>query len=208
MGRKSLNDKAMVSAGRTYICSTCPFRTIMLEFPVCKQCHKHFIEAYKKGYLQAKRDMKNKKKPINKQSSMWIYNKDDYFSDEVEYCYEITERELKMITELKPEDLLQHMKQAIGVMTPLGKTKLIPCVILGKIEISIQINYQLWSLRDDRGRNDNKPITQEELYRLVPNTTCRNIDVRIRYDNKPFVPATQMSLNEICNLLEMSIIGL
>ena len=37
MGRKSLNEKAIDSAGRTYICSTCPFRTIMLEFPACKQ---------------------------------------------------------------------------------------------------------------------------------------------------------------------------
>ena len=80
--------------------------------------------------------------------------------------------------------------------------------MLGKLEISVQINYQLWSMRfDNHMENDNSPITRAEFDELVPHTDYWNIDVRIRYDGKPFVPATQMSLQNICDFLGMSIIG-
>jgi hypothetical protein len=57
--KESLLNKAKMASGRTCICASCPFRTMMLDFEGCKQCQKHFIEAYQKGYRQAKRDLKN-----------------------------------------------------------------------------------------------------------------------------------------------------
>lgn len=132
--------------------------------------------------------------------------------NDVEYCYDVTDEELDLIGKLTIDDIHEHMKKSIGIMTPTGKTKLIPCIMLGKLEISVQINYQLWSLRLDRGRDeDNSPITQEEFDELVTqhiyNWSAYNLDVRIRYDGKPFVLATQMSMQEICWTLGKSIIG-
>ena len=54
-------EKAQISSGRTMICSTCIFRGMMDINPGCKQCTKHYVEAYQKGYKQALRDLKNKK---------------------------------------------------------------------------------------------------------------------------------------------------
>lgn len=139
---------------------------------------------------------------------MLIYNKVQDWDEDVEYCYQITDEELQMICNLKSDDIYKHLSESIGIMTPLGKTKFIPCIMLGKLEISVQINYQLWSSRVDNHMNgDNSPITRAEFDKLVPNTDYWNIDVRIRYDGKPFVPATQMSLQDICDFLGMSIIG-
>lgn len=137
---------------------------------------------------------------------MMIFNQDDW--DDYYFRYHITDDELRMICELTPTDILAHMKKSIGVITPLGATKLIPCIMLGKLEISVQINYQLWSMRQDLERgDDNSPISIEEFNQLVPNINHRNIDVRIRYDEAPFLPATQMSLSGICDFIGSSIIG-
>lgn len=57
----TLMEKAQISSGRTMICSTCIFRGMMDINPGCKQCTKHYVEAYQKGYKQALRDLKNKK---------------------------------------------------------------------------------------------------------------------------------------------------
>ena len=57
----TLIEKARISNGRTMICSTCIFRGMWDINPGCKQCTKHYIEAYQKGYKQALRDIKNKK---------------------------------------------------------------------------------------------------------------------------------------------------
>jgi hypothetical protein len=139
---------------------------------------------------------------------MFIFNKEEDFWDGViEYCYEITDDELKQICDLKPEDILNHMKKSVGVLTPTGQSKFIPCIMLGNLEISVQISYQLWSMRTDANLSMNAPITQEEFDVLVPNIDHRNIDVRILYAKKTFIPATQMSLREICDFLGESIIG-
>lgn len=139
---------------------------------------------------------------------MVIFNKEeDFRGNSFEYCYEITDEELKQICGLEPEDILNHMKKSIGFMTPTGKSRFIPCIMLGKLEISVQINYQLWSMRMDANLSMDTPITKEEFDELVPNIDHWNIGVRIRYDGKPFIPATQMSLRCICEFLGDHIIG-
>ena len=52
-----------VSQELSYRCRTCKFRFQMLddELGVCKICTNAYIEAYKKGYRQAKRDNKQNK---------------------------------------------------------------------------------------------------------------------------------------------------
>ena len=53
---RNIRAKALKASGRTYICSTCLFKSIILDYIGCKQCQKHFLEAYEKGYKQALKD--------------------------------------------------------------------------------------------------------------------------------------------------------
>lgn len=57
---KKLEQMAREANGRTRICSTCMFRVYITEYAGCQQCTKNYIEAYKKGYKQALRDVKKK----------------------------------------------------------------------------------------------------------------------------------------------------
>lgn len=58
----NMEERARISQGLSYRCSACKFRFQMLddELGVCKICTNTYIEAYKKGYRQAKRDNKQK----------------------------------------------------------------------------------------------------------------------------------------------------
>lgn len=60
----SIEERAKISEGLSHRCSAsaCKFRFQMLnvELGVCKICTNAYIEAYKKGYKQAKRDNKQK----------------------------------------------------------------------------------------------------------------------------------------------------
>ncbi len=56
----TLEERAKTSQGLSYRCSVCKFNFQMLDdkLGVCKICTNSYIEAYKKGYKQAKRDSK------------------------------------------------------------------------------------------------------------------------------------------------------
>jgi hypothetical protein len=138
---------------------------------------------------------------------MKIFREEDYFGNHEVFCHSISDDELRQICELKPEDILAHMEKSIGKMTPLGPSKFIPAIMLGKLEISVQINYQLWSEREDGGRLMEPPITRQEFDILVPDVHYRNIDVRVLYDGRPFIKPTQMSLKGLCDCLGEAIIG-
>ena len=60
----NIEERARISEGLSHRCSasSCKFRFQMLnvELGVCKICTNTYIEAYKKGYKQAKRDRKQK----------------------------------------------------------------------------------------------------------------------------------------------------
>lgn len=66
MTDKKLTQKACVSHGKSWLCDGCIFRHFMLEYDGCKRCRDHYIDAYKKGYKQAQRDMRNNSNNKNK----------------------------------------------------------------------------------------------------------------------------------------------
>ena len=58
----NIEERARISEGLSYLCSVCKFNFQMLDdkLGVCRICTNSYIEAYKKGYKQAKRDNKQK----------------------------------------------------------------------------------------------------------------------------------------------------
>ena len=133
-----------------------------------------------------------------------VYNEDYSISyDYVWFEYQASENEVDFIRNLTSEYVYNHMKKQIGIMTPCGDTKLIPQIVCGNVQISVQINYQLWSKRDDENRNgDNSPITQEEFDMLVPKSFDRYIDVRVQYNGETFIKATQMTIDVLVLTLQ------
>ena len=78
------------------------------------------------------------------------YKYKDWDWSDVIGSVEITDEEGVEISELTPQKLYNFIKQeSIGKMTPLGRTRFLPCYQIGRIKISMQISYYLWSKRDD-----------------------------------------------------------
>lgn len=135
--------------------------------------------------------------------SDYVWNENgEYSYEDVEYVYQATDKEVEFLKTIDVSYMYNHMKESIGKMTPTGMSKLIPPISFGCIEISLQINYQLWSMRVDNHRDhDNSPITKEEFDFLVDERGEKYIDVRVRYNGQPLIKATQMSLWQLENVL-------
>lgn len=135
--------------------------------------------------------------------SDYVWNENgEYSYEDVEYVYQATDKEVEFLKTIDVSYMYNHMKESIGKMTPTGMSKLIPPISFGCIEISLQINYQLWSMRVDNHRDhDNSPITEEEFDFLVDVAGEKYIDVRVRYNGLPLINATQMSLWQLENVL-------
>ena len=133
----------------------------------------------------------------------YVWNENgEYSYEDVEYVYQATDKEVEFLKTIDVPYMYNHMKESIGKMTPTGMSKLIPPISFGCIEISLQINYQLWSMRVDNHRDhDNSPITKEEFDLLVDVAGEKHIDVRVRYNGLPLIKATQMSLWQLENVL-------
>lgn len=104
---------------------------------------------------------------------------------------------LKQVTE---ETIYNHLKSAIGKVTPLNDTKYLPCLEIGEIALSIQLNYQLWSIRQE-GHTDyadfpNEPMTEAEFYQLIADYDDW-FDFLAWKDNRTLFDATSTSINRL-----------
>lgn len=114
------------------------------------------------------------------------YCDDDNQWDTVEK--EIEQSDLDILAKITREDILRHLSQCIGKMTPRGETKFIDCMEIGNVTLSMQLSYQLDCLRDKNccmrnygtsefvRKNDeryNEPITEKEFGKLTENDDCR-----------------------------------
>ena len=129
---------------------------------------------------------------------------DNWNEDEVIYQSEISDEEFLILYNLTPDKLYHHMEQCIGQMTPQGESKFIPAYTNGKLKISMQISYYLWSKRGATFDNlNNEPINSQEFFEIVggnPDNT-RFIDVKAWWDGNVILQATQATLSELCTIL-------
>lgn len=96
----------------------------------------------------------------------------------------------------------------VGLHDSISENKFIPCIEIGKLCVSCQINYQVWSLRMDRlneqGKYDydnkyfEKNVTEEEFSKVLPDND-KMIDVKVVYDNSRCFLG-QMTLNEVASI--------
>lgn len=147
------------------------------------------------------------------------YQYDRYKNDyiDIEKTVAISNKEATSIIKLTPKMLYEHLQKGIGKVTPKGVTKFLPTYKLGKLKISLQYAYYLWSYRDDLGIYENtnsygaglicnNPITKKEFNHIIPNIDTL-IDVQVMYDKEPVIQATQMSIREVVEKLQNMLEG-
>lgn len=98
---------------------------------------------------------------------LYDWDEEEYVESSI-YLEEATLEALKGITE---ETIYNHLKSAIGKVTVNNDTKYLPCLEIGEIALSIQLSYQLWSIRQE-GNSDyfdfpNEPMTEAEFNYLI-----------------------------------------
>lgn len=111
---------------------------------------------------------------------------------------ELSEADLEALKGLTPANMLDHIrKNAIGKITPIGKTKLIPEIKVAGFGISLQPAYYLWSLRSERDherglniheqeKHMSEPVTEEEFCSVFDCDSPGGVflDVRITLDGE------------------------
>lgn len=84
--------------------------------------------------------------------------------------YYLDSTTLDAMQEITAESLYQHLRKAIGKVTPRGETKILPYLKVGELTLSLQLNYQLWCLRQEKSQYeavDYSPMTEEEFSILI-----------------------------------------
>lgn len=140
---------------------------------------------------------------------------DSYDGDKYTSVYPIEldddiEAEFKMWTR---EEIRQFLHDnCVGIRPCVGNDKFIPCIEIGDLSVSCQINYQVWSRRSDKIYERNiydgeeyynemrKNITDEEFNAVLPDDDSW-MDVRIAYD-KVRCFLGQISINEVADIFE------
>lgn len=129
----------------------------------------------------------------------------DWFDDEWA-TIDITDEDAEVFFKLSQDDIYEHLKKSIGVVTPYGASKLVPRYNIGKLSISVQFAYYLWSKRADEKDGwsvDDSPITQEEFIEIVGSDANNThlLDVMVEWDGTRILPPTQMKLHDLVSHL-------
>lgn len=138
----------------------------------------------------------------------------DYFDEEdVLYEYEmpLDVEEFIQPDKWTPSAIRKFMHDnCVGKCSSIGDDKFIPCIKIGKLVVSCQINYYVWSLRVDRmaeqGIYDGdlyseelrNPTTEEEFNEVLPDNDSL-MDVKVTYDGiRCFLG--QMTINQVASI--------
>lgn len=140
----------------------------------------------------------------------------DYYDNE-EYTtihkIELTDEIESEFKEWTREEIRQFLyDNCVNVRACVGEDKFIPCIEIGDLNISCQINYQVWNRRSNKLYERNiydgeeyhnemrKNITDEEFNAVLPNDESW-MDVRIVCgEARCFLG--QMSINEVADIFE------
>ena len=118
----------------------------------------------------------------------------------------ITDEDAEVFFKLSQDDIYEHLKKSIGVVTPYGASKFVPRYNIGKLSISVQFAYYLWCKRAD-GKDgwsvDESPITQEEFIEVVGSDAndTHLLDVMVEWDGIRILPETPMKLHDLVSHL-------
>lgn len=135
---------------------------------------------------------------------------------EDEFLDEATIDEIKKFRgddrEIKTDWLFRFLHEnSVGIMTEGGEHKFIKCLRLGELDVSMQLSFRLYCLRNNRnpryilGEVGYKTMTEEEFNALFPDgeKTDTFVDICIwnNVTGKTYQRATQASLRDIDTIL-------
>lgn len=109
----------------------------------------------------------------------------DDWNDNQEYHHTVegTEEDFQRMRNMTPDDLLKYLHdECVGKCNtkPRSEQYFIPKLVFGNMKVSAQVNYYLWSDRDDRDYDfDHTKIITEEEFSARYNNYYEAIDVMI-----------------------------
>ena len=102
------------------------------------------------------------------------------------FYVEVSDESIELCKSIEARDIYYYIKKYIGIVTHSGKSKFIPRLQFGDIEASVQVSYQLYSLRFDKqteyGPVDNSPMTEEEFYEIMGHSPedDKRVDIKFK----------------------------
>lgn len=126
------------------------------------------------------------------------------------YSMPLDSEQMEQLVSYTPQRLMQFMHDnSVGKIAALGENKFIPCIEIGKLSVSLQINYYVWRDRNDKAyqqhmtdaeeREFQLQLVTEEEFRNVLSSEGGIIDVFITYnDSRLFLG--QMRLYEVSKM--------
>lgn len=113
------------------------------------------------------------------------------------------EQVLELMALCEPKFLYKHLHDAVvGKCTTSradGDKYFAKSLELCGFKLSLQVNYYVWSMRDDKKADHHALITEDEFNLAVPSAESRSwIDVRIMYGDK-HIYTGQMSLTMVAD---------
>lgn len=117
--------------------------------------------------------------------------------------------------EIKSDWLIKFLHDnSVGKVSDSGSNRFIKCLRLGELEISMQLSYQLFKLRDSThpgyfssclNGGDAKLMTEEEFQKIInkeaPSETYIDVCIWNNVNGEEYQRATQMRIWEIDNFL-------
>lgn len=112
-------------------------------------------------------------------------------------------------SDIKSDWLIKFLHDhAVGKVSDNGSNRFIKCLRLGELEISMQLSYQLFKLRDSTHPgyfSSSKLMTEEEFQKIInkeaPSETYIDVCIWNNVNGEEYQRATQMRIWEIDNFL-------
>lgn len=141
----------------------------------------------------------------------------DYYDDgEEDYVIKhempLNAEDMEELLSWTSEKIRQFMHDnCVGLHDSVSDNKYIPCIEIGKLSVSCQINYYVWKLRTDKlwrekhiydgeefNRELEKNTTEEEFNEVLPDAHSL-IDVKVTYDGARCFLG-QMTLSQVAEI--------
>lgn len=113
---------------------------------------------------------------------------------EYEYEMPLSVEDMESLISWTPEKIRTFLyENCVGIRPCVGNEKFIPCIEIGKLRASLQVNYYVWSIRSEKlfergvhygnkyDEEMEKMTTKEEFNQVIPDNETY-IDVKFDYD--------------------------
>lgn len=122
---------------------------------------------------------------------------------------ELTDEEAAKLQAMTPESIIDYLRShCVGICNTVpGQDKyFIPCMEFGTLRASLQVNYYVWSVRDDNPDADNEALITAEEFAAVCSGPDSVLDVAFSLDGRQICMG-QMKVSEVCEFFNALVGG-